>query len=222
MAHRINNQQYLNAIKESNRDLIPKKMFLNYFKEVSREFLGKEYVINKTNENIVYSLFKYFCGDKNFNLNIVSNNQSINKGVLIYGGVGVGKSLFFKILKEIGKRLYFEHGVKSLLFKEISCGSFVNLYMLASTSNTMSMDLSSYYKGRLYIDDLGFEQLCFNKYELLEQLLFERHRAGSLTFVTTNLTPIQIVQRYGERIGSRLNEMFNIIEWKGDDFRDNL
>ena len=86
----------------------------------------------------------------------------------------------------------------------------------------LSFNLESYYKGSLLIDDLGVEKLAFNSYELMEQILFERYRNNALTFMTTNLKPGEIGERYGSRIDDRLQEMFNIIKWEGASFREGL
>ena len=85
-----------------------------------------------------------------------------------------------------------------------------------------SKNLSSFYKNRLIIDDLGVENKAFNSYELLEQLLFERHRYEALTFITTNISMTNVLERYGSRIADRIPQMCNIITWKGESFRHNI
>ena len=108
---------------------------------------------------------------------------------------------------------------KGLWFSKISCGSFVDDYMREVINDESTFELRNYYKGVLYIDDLGFEKLAFNKTEIIGDILFEREKLGSRTFITTNLKPSEITQRYGDRIGDRLPAMFNIINWKGKSFR---
>lgn len=57
----------------------------------------------------------------------------------------------------------------------------------------------------LVIDDLGTESILKNvTLEYLYQIINERTLGGKLTLITTNLTPDQILTRYGERIYSRL------------------
>jgi DNA replication protein DnaC len=198
---------------------IPKNYLSLIFKEVMTE---EGFNIDNTNKEIVNTLFLYFSGDENFNkFRTVENKPSLNKGILIYGNAGVGKSFLFYCIKQIGKRIYKERGIKKMLFGHISCGSFVNIYMMASRKdNPMDMDITKYYKSKYFIDDLGIEPLAFNSYELMEQVLFERHRTHSMTFCTTNLTPEGIGSKYGFRIGDRITEMFNIIKWSGESKRD--
>ncbi|NLD59345.1 MAG: ATP-binding protein [Clostridiales bacterium] len=57
----------------------------------------------------------------------------------------------------------------------------------------------------LLIDDLGTEPVMRNiTVEYLFMLLNERIEAGLSTMVTTNLAPPQLLERYGERVVSRL------------------
>lgn len=57
----------------------------------------------------------------------------------------------------------------------------------------------------LIIDDLGTESILKNvTLEYLYQVINERNLSGKLTLITTNLTPNQLLSRYGERIYSRI------------------
>lgn len=180
--------------------------------------------ISKEDEPVIGLIFKYFLKDPEFlESPLIKSEASFNKGLLIHGPVGVGKSYLFDILHEIGRELITKRRHANIWFRSITAVSFVDLYMQEVTKKdakqATNFDLKSYYKGQLYIDDLGLEEKAFNRYELFEQLLFERNRSRSITFVTTNLKPTQIGERYGERIGDRLPEMFNIIKWHGESKR---
>jgi DNA replication protein DnaC len=67
----------------------------------------------------------------------------------------------------------------------------------------------------LYLDDLGKEDKAYYREEIIGKLLFERHLRSLKTFVTINDNPSDITARYGNHIGDRLPEMFNIIKWEG-------
>lgn len=143
------------------------------------------------------------------------------KGILVYGNVGVGKSTIFKIFNSIGKQIIQEYN--SLIWWFVSCTApwLVNEKMASTTQNYAgNFNYDTYTKGKLYIDDLGMESLCFNNYELLTKLLFERHRNDAMTFVSTNMTPKEILKRYGPQVFDRLGEMFEIIKWDGNSLRE--
>lgn len=196
---------------------LTRKVFWHLWKKHSD---GK-YIIDQRNEKVVYTVFKYFLGDPNFNADgLIKSSPSLEKGLLIYGDYGIGKSLLFEIMHKIGRELITNHNFKSLWFNCVSAGSFIDEYMNAATSKDSNFTIEHFYKGRLYIDDLGFEKKAFNKTEVFAELLFERNRNDVKTYVTTNLNPSTIQERYGERIGDRLPEMFNIIKWEGESFRE--
>ena len=74
----------------------------------------------------------------------------------------------------------------------------------------------------LLIDDLGTEPMMRNiTVEYLFTLLNERTAAKRHTVVATNLTPVQIRERYGERVASRLldRRICRHIQLKGKDLR---
>lgn len=197
----------------------------------------KGYRLDKRNEKVVYTVLRYFLQDSGFSeYGNITSEPSLQKGLLIFGDYGIGKSLLFEILHSVGRELVVKRDCKDVWFSQISAGSFVDQYMEAAVQKESEFIIKKYYKGKLYIDDLGFEKKAFNKTELFAELLFERYRNFSdekfksekdsvykiktKTLVTTNLNPSQLTERYGERIGDRLPEMFNIIKWEGQSYRE--
>ena len=74
----------------------------------------------------------------------------------------------------------------------------------------------------LLIDDLGSEPMMKNiTVEYLFTLLNERMAAGRHTVIATNLSPVQLIERYGERVGSRLLDRMNCrtVRLNGKDLR---
>ena len=74
----------------------------------------------------------------------------------------------------------------------------------------------------LLVDDLGTEPMMRNiTVEYLFLLVNERMEAGLSTMATTNLTPAQIQERYGERVCSRLFDRASAltIKLEGKDLR---
>ena len=74
----------------------------------------------------------------------------------------------------------------------------------------------------LFIDDLGTEPVMKNvTLNYLFLLLSERERFKRPIIITTNLLPENILDRYGERIYSRLNNKLSslVLYVEGDDLR---
>ncbi|SHG77387.1 hypothetical protein SAMN05444483_1324 [Salegentibacter echinorum] len=199
--------------------LVSKKLFWHLFqKQVARQKIT--FNIEKHNEKIVYCIFRYFLLMDDFNADgMIKNKASLNKGLLVYGDYGVGKSTLFDLIHEVGKEIIKKFQIAQLWFPRISAISLVSQYHWAQRDPSSSFVLQDNFRGKLYIDDLGKEQKAFNREELIEKVLFERHRRKLKTFVTTNDPPSAIAQRYGAHIGDRLPEMFNIIKWEGESWR---
>lgn len=77
----------------------------------------------------------------------------------------------------------------------------------------------------LAIDDLGTEPVEVleygNRLNPVIDLLYKRYDEQLFTIITTNLTPKEIRERYGERIADRLNEMAFRIVFDNETYRTN-
>ena len=121
--------------------------------------------------------------------------------IVLSGKTGVGKTFLTECLaSEIVKRGY--------IASFISAFGMNNLFLNYHT--TFNNDKVSYLNSLLdpellVIDDLGTEPVLKNiTKEYLYLILSERSRHNKLTVITTNLEPIELMNRYNERIFSRL------------------
>lgn len=75
----------------------------------------------------------------------------------------------------------------------------------------------------LCIDDVGLEPTEVldygNSINPVIEILEQRYNQQLFTFITTNLTPAQIREKYGDRIADRFNEMMKSIVFKNPSFR---
>ena len=175
-------------------------------------------------------LLLYFTGNPKFSEACESfsgNKGSLNKGLMLVGDIGTGKTELFNIFKMYSNQVNRANG-----FKYYSSGEIVdNLniigkeYLLQFSSNEKEDGIPK--PITCYVDDIGSRSETImhygSKYNAMEEFLniryevFRRHR--KLTHISTNLYPSDIKQIYGARIENRMKEMFNIIELKGKSFR---
>ncbi|RDY57701.1 hypothetical protein DX873_17525 [Flagellimonas nanhaiensis] len=190
------------------------------YKAMQKRPIPTEYKIN----SVIKTILLYFFNDPDFNkYGKVKNNASLAKGILIIGDNGIGKSMLFEILGEMGRELIKCSNYGKMSFKEVSAIKFVLDFMDSAKSHREAIkkfELSDYYEYPLMIDDLGREDKAFSRHELMGNLLFERHRRQSKTYATTNKSLDELTMRYDDHIGDRIPEMFNIIYWRGKSFRD--
>lgn len=195
----------------------------------------------KTGKDAIIFLGKEMYGEK-FNLDTESicntykhvyeylnkvSKRKVTKGLLIIGGLGVGKSAMMKIMQR--------------LFKDTPARfKWVNAYELKDLSETYtSSQVKEMYgydlKMDLYIDDIGVSvdvKRYGNTVNIITEILMERYdlfiNSGYKTHISSNLvTSITNDMKntstlktvYGERILDRIIEMTSVVIFKGESQR---
>lgn len=152
-----------------------------------------------------------------------------NKGLLLIGKVGVGKTALMKIMQ----RLFKDTDSR---FKWVQANEFKYLFEEYSNNEIMAM------YGRdcsvdLYIDDIGIAGADYKKFgnsiNIISEIIYERYDLfldkGIRTHISSNL-PIKIDKNkypnidtlsdlYGDRITDRLKEMCETLVIKGESLR---
>lgn len=135
-------------------------------------------------------------------------------GLLLCGACGNGKTTFLFALQSLINYLrdagYFNArenvGMRIINAKEIT--------HYAQNDYKEYLLIKSYQKI-LAIDDLGeepHEVISFGNYlNPILELIEHRYNHQLSTFITSNLSPKEITEKYGERVGDRLNEMVSKI-----------
>lgn len=177
--------------------------------------------IDDSNREVVRLICYYLTNDPRFE----ANGLSLKKGLMLQGGVGVGKTMLMELLQQNQKQS----------FRMISTMDIVSEYTLQGHDEKRSGNnvIAKYYAnlpvpignpyGHRHIgfcfDDLGLEERRAMNYgtakNCMEEILWKRYEARlfTSTHITTNLSIEEIREAYGERIFDRLKEMFNQIAW---------
>ncbi|MDE6967058.1 MAG: ATP-binding protein [Clostridia bacterium] len=138
------------------------------------------------------------------------------KNIFLFGKVGVGKSCVLSatlnelLNKGVNAQYYTAFQLNNIFFKYHTTDIKARGYLL---ENLINADV-------LIIDDLGVEPVIKNvTIEYLTAVLMERKNKH--TIVATNLESLEIENRYGQRISSRLtdNATSKLLYLDGDDLR---
>lgn len=177
------------------------------------ELYGNHFKIHETDYPIVYKLIAYFLKDEP---TCFQYNIDLNKGILLSGPVGCGKTSLMNLMKYLTATEY-KFYVKSC--RDISFEFIQEGYQI----------IHKYSKGKLYesepkticFDDLGTEnnlKYYGNECNVMAEILLWRYDLfvykKLLTHITTNLSASEIEKVYGNRVRSRLREMCNLIAFE--------
>jgi len=196
----------------------------NFQKICERPFIKIEGVTIKNLEPLIY----YFSKDERFfqceNLSRISE-PSFDKGLLIIGNYGNGKTSAMKVFEHIFK------GIPGVGFRSFSANEAVTMFEKLSSDVDRDNFEKIMWRGIINFDDLKTERIASNygKVNIFKEILEERYRLKSKTFLICNFKEgyeddlqaaiDEIGEKYGGRVWDRIYEMFNIIEFKGKSFR---
>jgi len=139
-------------------------------------------------------------------------------GLILYGGVGNGKTTLARSICEL----------ISILFKKDEwTGKGVAKFSALELSKMMLDSPDRYNQIKncelLFIDDIGIEPASVkswgNECSPVTELIYSRYDKQLFTLATSNLNDTELKDRYGIRISDRFNEMFEKVYFPGKSYR---
>ena len=189
----------------------------------NRKFDGS----NGGNE-IASTLIHYFLRNSNFFnspcLYNVNCEYSLEKGLIIIGGCGVGKTSILKAIISLIEKFstnFYKYPVRMHNTSDI-VDQFEDPLL-----NVKNDIITRYSKGFRVFDDANNERIAnhFGKIDLIKEIIYKRCEDKNFrTIILSNYHPdypndmkmsIDNFNRYGHRNFDRLHEGFNFIEFKG-------
>lgn len=170
---------------------------------IGQRLTQNKYVVDESNKETVIEVLKWLIMDESF-------KGDLHRGIWIIGEKGTGKSLTMEIFIEM-----LRHANKIV-------ANYTSLQIVRIFEEGLPKD--RLFVSPLYIDDLGTEQPEVKVFGTpvmpVYEVLNERYASKRfMTFVTSNLDPGQIKERYGDRISDRIREMFNVMVMTGESRR---
>jgi len=210
----------------------------NVFKANFFEVHGKEFVKDEFTTNNILPLVYYFSKDPRFfkceNLS-KSSNPSFDKGILIVGTFGNGKTAAMRVFEKIFRT------VKGMSFKGYTANEVVTMFEKCNDELSKEDFNKKVNLGQRYFDDIKTERIASNygKVNIFKDILetrynkmfdkIEEKKIIEKTYITCNYKEgfegnVEVAleefgEKYGGRVYDRLFEMFNVIEFKGKSFR---
>lgn len=197
-----------------------KRLFKHYWEKRQ----NKKLIIRNENEAIFYlTLCRYFAKDTTLQgqeFSFAKAPIDLNKGLLILGGYGTGKTSLMTAFQDIGAEIMKRHNDTFMWFVSSNCIKMLSEFENAETDRGEFMD--KYGKGNRYFDDLGREREAskWGKLNIMAEVLENRLNSKKhKTYLTSNLTFSEFQKKYGGAVFSRMHERLNVLVMDGDDRR---
>ena len=197
-----------------------------YFKDHMVHFIE-----NDEAKQLVYTLIYYFQNkDDFFNSNLlyplVGTTISLNKGLIIIGGYGTGKSTILQTFQKL---------INTVFISRVTSKFNPAIDVVQEYETTLQEDICAFYEkytnGYRIFDDLKSEKEAsrFGKNDIFKEILFNRCENKRIsTIITANYeeenpnnmeVAIEGFYRYEGRVYDRIMGNFNFIQLKDKSYR---
>lgn len=178
---------------------------LTFLEAKGKALFGKNFKIYKEDYNIVYKLCVYAIQDEKTCKKL---NIDPHKGILLSGPVGCGKTTLMKLLRHLTphKRAYKIIPCRNAVFSFNHLG-FKTIEDYGNDDFCCFDDIGIEPIGKHFgVESNVIGEILLSRYEL-----FSNPKKKNKTHGTTNLNANEIEDRYGNRVRSRMRELFNLI-----------
>jgi hypothetical protein len=182
---------------------------LSFFEKRGKELYGDKFKILEQDHELIYKLIVYFLAHKE---EAEKLGIDLTKGILLTGPIGCGKTSLLTLMRFVPppERNHIIKSCRDVSFEFIQEG-----YEVIWRYSRMAFNN---HQPKIYcFDDLGAEQSLKyfgNDCNVMAEILLSRYEYfishDMITHITTNLSANELEQQYGNRMRSRLREMFNL------------
>jgi len=198
-------------IINNHKHFDPKKCF-QFLEYHGKKKYHNNFKIAQEDLPTIYKLLIYAIKDQK---RVLELGIDLNKGIMLSGPIGCGKTSLMHLIKPFihPKNEYKIKTTRHISFEFAKSGYDILAQYTHKVNNQNR--LAGY-----CFDDLGAEQQIKhfgNDCNVMAEILITRYEEfisnGSITHITTNLSASEIEKAYGNRVRSRLRQMFNLISF---------
>ncbi len=183
------------------------KKILTYLEIKGKLLFGKHFKISKIDHQLLRKLCFYIVRDR---VACEKFGIDLDKGLLVIGPVGCGKTSILKLLNYIVPqyRPYTVVPSRNIVFSFNHLG-YKTIEDYGNSKFFCFDDLGAEPPGRFYGKDCNvIGEVLLSRYDL-----YLNSNKKIKTHATTNLNAEELEARYGNRVRSRMRELFNLISF---------
>lgn len=195
--------QYTLGEIQGNQIIYDFEKMLIYLNAKGKLLFGKTFKLYDDDRLILFKLCNYFIKDE---ANCKTLGMDINKGILLSGPVGCGKTSLMKLLRCVvpHQKPYKIIPSRNIVFGFNHVG-YKTIEDYGSTNYFCFDDLGVEPVGRHYGKDCNvLGEILLSRYDLFLESHIKTH-------ATTNLNAQELEERYGNRVRSRMRQLFNLV-----------
>jgi len=205
-----NQEDYTQTTTKTMTSPFDYHFMLQHVSRVGKEMYGPDFVIADADKPVITRLLAYFMRDKG-----VADAEGIDldKGIFLMGPVGCGKTALMRIMSNLcpskDKPVFRSCNEVIVDFNIRGFEAIIPYTRDAICPYTLTPKVHCF-------DDLGLEPMGYyfgNSTNVMAEIMLSRYNyfitRKMLTHVTTNLDIDELEEIYGNRIRSRMREMFN-------------
>ena len=200
---KVGSQEFQVAELKNNQLIYEFPMILRFLEYQGKHLFGKKFKLYEDDYSLIYKLANYFIQD----IKICETLElDLKKGILLSGPIGCGKTSLMKLMRYLvpHRPQYEIIPSRNVVF----AFNHVGYKIIEDYGDKKSYcfdDLGVEPTGRHFAADCNvMGELLISRYELFQ-------KTGLITHLTTNLAATEIEKRYGDRVRSRMRELFNLV-----------
>lgn len=192
------------------RNVLQFDELVSRLEQAGTKIFGGHFKIDVCDYPVVFRLLVYFFRDQ---YHATKYGLNLNKGLLLSGPIGCGKTslmLLMRLLRQSHSGFQLV-SCRNICFDFMEQGfAVIRHYGAVSNRNAFVFcfdDLGAETQMKYYGNDTNvMAEILLSRYDLFVQKNVPTH-------LTTNLSAAELESLYGNRVRSRLREMFNLIAW---------